>query len=86
MVTTSKIYRLIQCAGVAIGGAVVCVCGKNYIKEILENAEDEAHEEGIDDGARMAFETVNNWLIKAYGAGKAKEIWDDIWPTNRMRK
>ena len=86
MVTTSKIYRLIQCAGVAIGGAVVCVCGKNYIKEILENAEDESHEEGLDDVARMAFETVNNWLIKAYGAGKAKEIWDDIWPTNRMRK
>ena len=86
MVMTSKFYRLIQCAGVAIGGAVVCVCGKNYIKEILENAEIEAYDEGIDDGMRMAFETVDNWLIKAYGAGKAKEIRDDIWPTNRMHK
>jgi hypothetical protein len=86
MVMTSKFYRLIQCAGIAIGGAVVCVCGKNYIKEVLENTAVEAHDEGIDDGARIAFKTVDNWLIKAYGVGRAKEIWDDIWPTNRMHK
>ena len=86
MIMSSKFYRLIQCAGIAIGGAVVCVCGKNYINDMLENCADEAHEQGMDDGGRIALKTVDNWLIKAYGAGKAKEIWDDIWPTNRMRK
>lgn len=59
---------------------------KNYINDMLENCADEAHEQGMDDGGRIAIKTVDNWLIKAYGAGKAKEIWDDIWPTNRMRK
>lgn len=85
MVMTIKTHKLLQCAGMAIGGAIVCICGKNFINDTLEICAEEEYEHGIDDGIYKGFEAVNKFLIKAYGAEKANEIWHDIWPTAKTK-